>query len=145
MDDFRKTIKRRIFLLLLLIIFSVALVLFDVFWVSPDIKESPVYGFQVGIILSLGLLAILTVRRYRSLLKDENKLLLKFNKENDERIKAIKAKAGIPILPLLAAITIIAGVIAGYFDNLIFMTLIIAATSQMLVCVLVKLIYMKKM
>lgn len=145
MNNYKKTIKKRILLLTLPIILAVTLGVYDVFWVSDQIKEGSVYGFQVGIITSLGLLATILVIRYRVLLKDDKKLLLMFNRENDERIKAIKAKAGIPMLPITSILIIIAGIIAGYFNELVFLTLIATAIFQMTICVLVKIIYTKKM
>lgn len=145
MNNYKKTIKKRILLLTLPIILAVTLGVYDVFWVSDQIKEGSVYGFQDGIITSLGLLATILVIRYRVLLKDDKKLLLMFNRENDERIKAIKAKAGIPMLPITSILIIIAGIIAGYFNELVFLTLIATAIFQMTICVLVKIIYTKKM
>lgn len=145
MNNYKKTIKKRILLLTLPIILAVTLGVYDVFWVSDQIKEGSVYGFQDGIITSLGLLATILVIRYRVLLKDDKKLLLIFNRENDERIKAIKAKAGIPMLPITSILIIIAAIIAGYFNELVFLTLIATAIFQMTICVLVKIIYTKKM
>lgn len=145
MNNYKKTIKKRILLLSLPIILAVALGVYDVFWASDQIKATSIYGFQVGIIISVGLLATILVIRYRVLLKDENKLLLQFNRENDERIKAIKAKAGIPMLPFTSVLIIIAGVIAGYFNNLVFITLIAAAVFQMTICAIVKGINMRRM
>jgi hypothetical protein len=145
MNNYKKTIKKRILLLTVPIILAVSLGVYDVFWASEQIKATSIYGFQVGIIISIGLLATILVIHYRVLLKDKGKLLLQFNRENDERIKAIKAKAGIPMLPITSILIIIAGVIAGYFDTLVFITLIAAAVFQMTICGIVKVIYMKKM
>ena len=145
MNNYRKTIKKRTLLLMVPIILSVILGVYDAFWASPEIKETSIYGFQVGIIISLGLLATISVIRFRTLLKDESKLLLHFNRENDERIKAIKAKAGIPMLPFTSILLIIAGVIAGYFNYQVFLTLIAAAAFQMTICAIVKIVYMKRM
>ena len=145
MNNYKEIIKKRILLLTVPIILAVTLGIYDVFFASNQIKETAIYGFQAGIITSLGLIASILLIRYRVLLKDENKLLLMFNKENDERIKAIKAKAGIPILPFTSILLIIAGVIAGYFNILIFITLIAVAAFQMTICAAVKVIYMKKM
>jgi len=145
MKEYNKTIKARILLLSIPIICAAIFSIYDVFWASTEIKESSIFGFQAGIIISMGLIAVITVIRYRALLNDDKKLLLQFNRENDERIKAIKAKAGIPMLPLVSTLVIIAGVIAGYFDTLIFMTLIAVAAFQMTICAIVKVVYMKKM
>lgn len=145
MNKYKTSIKIRIILLSTLIVIAVIFGIYDVFWASPEIKESSLFGFQVGIITSLGLISLITVIIYRTLLKDDTKLLLQFNKENDERNNAIKAKAGIPMLPITSALIIIAGVIAGYFNSLIFITLIAAAAFQMTICAIIKIIYMKKM
>lgn len=145
MKEYKKTIKARILLLNIPVIFAAIFGAYNVFLTGHEFKETAVYGFQAGIITSLGLCSIIIVIRYRQLLNDEKKLLLHYNRENDERIKAIKAKAGIPMLPLVSIIIIIAGVIAGYYDTLIFMTLIAVATFQMTICAIVKVIYMKKM
>ncbi|NLO08487.1 MAG: hypothetical protein GX129_01270 [Clostridiales bacterium] len=46
---------------------------------------------------------------------------------------------------MLSILIIIGGVIAGYFNNLIFVTLIAVAAFQMTICAFSKIIYMKKM
>jgi hypothetical protein len=145
MNNYRRIIKTRMILLAMLIIIAVALGIYDVFWVNPELKETPVYGFQVGIIISSGLLSAITFIRYRILLKNDNKLLLMFNREKDESIKAIKAKAGIPILPILACFIIFAAIIAGYYNILIFITLIAVAAFMMITSVIIKIAYMKLM
>lgn len=145
MKEYKKTIKARILLLSIPVLFAAIFGAYNVFLAGHEIKETSVFGFQAGMITSLGLCSIIIVIRYRQLLNDEKKLLLHYNRENDERIKAIKAKAGIPMLPIVSIIVIIAGVIAGYFDTLIFMTLIAVAAFQMTICAIVKVVYMKKM
>lgn len=145
MKEYKKTIKARILLLNIPVLFAAIFGAYNVFMTGQEFKETAVFGFQAGIITSLGLFAIIIVIGYRQLLNDEKKLLLHYNRENDERIKAIKAKAGIPMVPLVSIIVIIVGVIAGYFNTLIFMTLIAVAAFQMTICAIVKAIYMKKM
>ena len=60
-------------------------------------------------------------------------------------MKAIKAKAGMPILLITSLAMMIAGVIAGYFNFTIFTVLIITSVCQLLVSLVIKLIYMKIM
>ena len=50
----------------------------------------------------------------------KKELKIQYNKENDERMKAIKAKAGMPMLLITSIVMIIVGVIAGYFNFTIF-------------------------
>lgn len=145
MDRYKKTIKIRIGLLSIPFILVIALCVYYALFASDQVMENSIFCFQVGLITPLGLAATILIIRYRALLKDENKLLLQFNKENDERTKAIKAKAGIPMLPITSTLMIIAGVIAGYFNTLIFATLVVTAIVQMAICLLVKIFYMRKM
>ena len=49
------------------------------------------------------------------------------------------------MLPITSILMIIAGVIAGYFNNLIFVTLVITAIVQIIICGLVKIYYTQKM
>lgn len=144
-NQYKKIIKMRTLSLSIIIIAAVIFGIYDVFLASPEIKETSIFGFQTGIITSLGLFLLIIVIRYKALLKDDDNLLLQFNKENDERTKAIKAKAGIPMLPITSLIMIIIGVIAGYFNTLIFITLIVTAAVQMTICGIIKIIYMNKM
>lgn len=145
MENYRKAIKKRIYLLEAVAVFACCLGIFDVFIASPEIKENHIFGFQAGVIIALGLMSVVNIIRLGKLLKDEKKLQLHFNKENDERYKTIRGKAGMPMLLFTSVAMIVAGMIAGYFNSTVFLTLMIAATTQMLVGIIVKMIYLKKM
>lgn len=145
MERYSKTIRFRMILLAILALISVAFGIYDVFFAPPEIKDSAVFGFQCGAVLSLGLMAVLILVRYERILKDKAKLQLQFNKENDERAKAIRAKASMPMLLITSILMMLAGIIASYFSITVFATLIIAGVSQMLIGVVVKLVYTKKM
>lgn len=145
MENYKKVVKSRIWMLSLIVILAVGLAIFDVFWASDEMKESTIYGFQSGVIDALGILAAIFLIRYKKLLHNEKELKIQYNKENDERMKAIKAKAGMPILLITSLAMMIAGVIAGYFNFTIFTVLIITSVCQLLVSLVVKLIYTKIM
>ena len=145
MDTYKKTLRTRILLLAIPAVFAVVLGIYDVFLASPKIKESFIFGFQCGAATACGLIAVILILRYKTILHDEKKLKLAFNKENDERLKAIRAKAGLPMVLVTSVLLIIAGVIAAYFNAVIFVTLMVAAVCQMMISGIVKLIYMKKM
>ena len=145
MEQFRKKLKIRIYLLLALSLVVVALGVYDVFFASETLKNMNVFGFQMGATSAIGFLSLLNVFKYSIVLKDDSKFKLEYNKENDERTKLIKSKAGIPILPVLSVLMIIAGIIAGYYSEIVFYTLVIAAMCQVLTCGFIKIIYMKRM
>ena len=145
MDHYKKVIKTRMLLLVIPMVLAVSLGIYDVFLVSPELKDSFIFGFQCGAVTACGLMSAILLLRYRVILKDEKKLTLEFNKENDERLKAIRAKAGLPMIFVTSVLMILAGVIAAYFNAATFIVLIVAAVCQMMISAVVKLIYMRKM
>ena len=81
--------------------------------------------------------------RYNRALGDERHLQLLYNREHDERMRLIRQKAGMPILMVTSLGMVVAGVVAGYFNAVVFMTLIGAALIQLVVAVAVKLYYVR--
>jgi hypothetical protein len=68
-----------------------------------------------------------------------------YNQENDERMKAIRAKAGVPMVLILSIALVLAGMVIGYWSETIFVVLIGVALFQLTAAMLVKLCYMKTM
>ncbi len=145
MDNYKKVIKKRIWILSFLVLLAVGLGIFDTFWASAEMKKSKIFAFQCGAVTALGVFSACLLIHYKKILQNEEDLKIQYNKENDERMKAIKAKAGMPMLLITSIVMIIVGVIAGYFNFTIFFTLIIAAVCQLLTSFVVKLVYMKIM
>lgn len=145
MEQFRKKLKSRILWLSALSLITALVGVYDVFFASETLKNMTVFEFQGGALVAICILSSLNIIKYNKILKDDNKLELECNKENDERFKAIKSKAGLPIVPVLSILMIISGIIAGYFNITIFYTLIIVAMCQILISGFIKLIYMKRM
>jgi hypothetical protein len=74
------------------------------------------------------------------ILKDEKQLALAFNRENDERLRAIRAKSGLPMAIYTSLGMLIAAIIIGYWSFTAFATLVCAGGGQLLVCGAVKMI-----
>ena len=83
--------------------------------------------------------------KYRAALKDEAKLRLLYNQENDERMQAIRAKAGIPMVLILSLALVLGGMVIGYWNETVFVVLIGVALFQLLVSLCVKVYYRNKM
>jgi hypothetical protein len=145
MEQFRKKLKIRISWLSVLSLTTALVGAYDVFFAPETLKNITAFEFQGGALVAICILSSLNIIKYIKILKDDNKLKLKCNKENDERFKTIKSKAGIPIVPVLSVLMIMSGIIAGYFNTTVFYTLIIVAMCQILISGVIKLIYIKKM
>ena len=128
MEKYRQALNKRISLLTILLLFTVGLSVYDVFFASEATRKSSIFAFQCGGANALGLMAAIMIIRLRKTLRDDVKLKVQYNRENDERLKTIRAKAGMPILLFTSVGMIIAGIIAGYFNLIIFITLVTAAS-----------------
>lgn len=76
-------------------------------------------------------------------LKNESKLIAAYNAEHDERLAAIRAKSGQPIIIYTSELMILAGMIVSVpaASQALFM----AAFVQLLISCIVKLVYSKIM
>lgn len=149
MEKFKKTIQIRAILFTILTIICLALIILDVYDVLIKIdfvaQNKSLTDFQMGIIVGLGFVGIFYQIKYLKALKDEKKLQLLYNEENDERKLLIRQKAGLPLLLITSGIMIFCGIILGYFNYTIFLTLTIAGFIQLMIGNIAKLYYLNKL
>lgn len=143
MEKYKNTLKIRQWMLLLLAAVASGLGIYDTFWASEEIKSSILFEFQCGLTTALGILAVIWIIRYSKVLRSEKELQIQYNKENDERMKIIRAKAGMPMLLISSIVMIVAGLIASYINTDVSYTLIATAICQMMIACIAKLIYRK--
>lgn len=147
MDNYRNIIKKRVVWLSIFIVIVVFIGIYDAFFLSKaEMAKTPgnmMQRFQIGLIIGLGGVAGFHRSRFARALKDEHKLKLLYNCENDERMKAIRAKAGMPVLMICSVAIIVAAVVAGYFNITIFYTLLITGIAQLLMGLILKVYYMR--
>lgn len=93
MKAYRKVLRARMALLSALVLFAVGLGIYDSFFVTAEVKASNVFAFQCGITVAFGAAAVATMVRYARALRDEKSMRRQYVIENDERMKAIRAKA----------------------------------------------------
>lgn len=145
MELFKKKIKARIILLCTVLLLFVAILLYNQFGASDALKDSLAFSFQCGFSAAGSIVLVFWLMKYRGALKDEAKLRLLYNEEKDERMSAIRAKAGIPMVLILSMALVLVGMIIGYFNETVFVLLIGVALFQLLVSLGVKLYYKVKM
>ncbi|HOJ12538.1 MAG TPA: hypothetical protein PK733_18390 [Clostridiales bacterium] len=149
MEKYRKTIRKRMILCGFLAAVAVGLGIlhqsefFDL--ISLYTPNEALAGFQAGLLSGFGVLSLLLLYKYGKAVKDDTKLKILYNKEYDERQNLIRQKAGMPMLMITSGIMIFAGIIAGYLNEIVFYTLILAAMIQLTLGAMVKIYYMRKM
>ena len=145
MEAYRNTIKRRITVGLAFILVVIAILVYDSFFAETGALEDHIASFQMGMLAGIAFVALFFVIQGRQLLKDERKLQLEYNKEHDERMQAIQAKAGLPMIIYTSALMIIiASLIARSYPGA-FIPLVVAGMIQLVIALITKAILMKKM
>ena len=145
MEAYKKKLTLRVVILILVMLIFLAILLYNQFGASEELKESLGFSFQCGFSAAGLLVLIFWFVKYRSALKDETKLRVLFNQENDERMKAIRAKAGVPMVLILSILLVLAGMIIGFWNETVFVVLIGVALFQLFTSAAVKSYYMRRM
>ena len=102
-------------------------------------------GFLNGAVSAVVICLVLMMPRYRKALRDDRALRRLWNQEHDERMRAIQAKAGLPMLGYTSVAMIAFGLLIGPWSTTAAMALLIAATAQLCVGAAVKLVCMRRM
>lgn len=149
MEKFKQSIKRRVLLLSILVIICLALGIQNFMMIgnteNGSLSEGIVAGFQSGLIVGIAMKATIDIILLTKAMKDDKKMRLLYNKENDERMKVIRSKAGMPMVMITSVMMLTAAIVAGYFNIVVFYTLVIAAMVQLTIGATIKLYLMKTM
>lgn len=149
MEKFKKRIRQRIILFSGMLLVAMGLCVYGFLAMGNSegkgMADGIVDGFQFGIIFGIGILALLQIIKLSIVIKDDKEIKSLYNKEHDERLKTIRSRAGMPMLMFTSVLMLIAAIIAGYFNAVVFSTLVIAAIAQLSIGVIVKLYCMKTM
>lgn len=129
MERFKIVIKRRMALLAVCSVLALALIVLPRVYISMVPGGTAevsgfIYGFQVGISVGLEVIVILYTMKYAMVLKNENKLKALYVEENDERTKLIHDKIGGAGFNFALGAIATATVVAGFFNQTVFMTLL---------------------
>ncbi len=100
-----------------------------------------VSGFQVGLLCTLLVAFLASIVNYRKALKDEKVLKQLYYKENDERMSYIYEQVGKSSMTITMVILLIATIIAGYFNLIVFITMIAVTVLQLVIQLTLKWYY----
>lgn len=137
-EAYRKVIRRRMIAMLAISAFYVAaMVAMHTVWrVELGLTASFLEGFASAIVV----LTVVLAPRYRRALKDEQALRRMWNREHDERMSAIRARAGLPMLMYTSLAMVTAALLLSAWNVTVAATLLLAATAQLLIGVVTKLV-----
>ena len=108
-------------------------------------SDNPIIEFQYGVLTGLGIVTGRRLSHYRKVRRSEQLMKEEYNQDQDERLKAIRAKAGLPFTIFTSVTMLIAGSVIGYFNMTVFYALTGAALLQILASGMMKLYYKQTM
>lgn len=144
LDQYRSKIRRRMnafragWLFYLLLMASTR-------FAPAAVTEHPAYAGIMGFLAGGLLVGIFGMAKFHRALKDEAALRRLYNQEHDERMQAIRAKAGIPVTLLMGVGLMTAGLVATFFDMTVALTLVAAGLVELLVTLALKAWYSRTM
>lgn len=128
MNNYKHTLKNRLKLLIGLNVLAIACICATL-WLSQTINNGEemlngmVTGFQVGIFFGLQMIMVIQIVRYRKALKNEQLLKAMQIHETDERSKWIQGKIGSTGFQISVGGILFTSILAGFFDQTVFLTL----------------------
>ena len=140
LEKFRSRIQKRLTVMMILVGAFVALCL-----IAGNMGTHPSASMLMGMGTGGGLMALVVVIQQSKTLKDEKKLRQLYIQEYDERMIAIRQKAGDPMVVSLSVGVAAAAVVAGCFNEVVMETLLTVAVVQLLVSLGLKIWYTKTM
>lgn len=140
LEKFRSRIQKRLTVMMILVGAFVALCL-----IAGNMGTHPSASMLMGMGTGGGLMALVVVIQQSKTLKDEKKLRQLYIQEYDERMIAIRQKAGYPMVIILSVGVAAAAVVAGCFNEVVMETLLTVAVVQLLVSLGLKIWYTKTM
>lgn len=149
MEEFKIVLKRRIVLLTIFNVLAVIFVGVAGVWGYNQIDSNGhiydfMHGLQVGLFAAFVFIVLKQILMYNKAFKDDEKLRLVYIEENDERKKLISDKIGGVGYNFVLGSLIIAVVVAGFFSDVVFITLFCALLFMSLVKGFLKIYYNKK-
>ncbi|MCI5874347.1 MAG: hypothetical protein PUJ55_16720 [Clostridiales bacterium] len=102
-------------------------------------------GFQMGLLCALLIVFTYKLMTYRKALTDEKLLKQLYYKENDERECYISQQVGKSSMSITVIVMLILTVIAGYFHEVVFFTMLAATVLQALIQLVLKFYYTNRL
>lgn len=142
MDNYKERIRYRILFLVVLLVSLIALYLILLLNQDNLLKaSSEIISFHGGVLSSFSVLLILNIFRNLKAIKNESELKKLYIKENDERAIMILQKTGAVGINICIGGFAIATIVAGYFNEIAFFTLLGSTLFVSLIKALFKVYY----
>lgn len=144
LDQYRETLRRRMWFFRVLWLVYLLLMAATRF-AAPAVTEHPAYAGVMGFLAGGLLMGIFGMAKFHKAMKDDAALRRLYNQEHDERMQAIRVKAGVPVTLFMGAGLIAAGLVATFFHMTVALTLLVAGIAELVATLALKAGYSRRM
>lgn len=150
MENFKEVLKKRIRMLTFLaIIFTILVFTLGVWGYKNSLGNdnhvvSSLYGLSAGAFGGSLAVILKTIFKYNSVIKDENRLKLKYIEENDEREILIRSKMGTTIEYIVFGSVLLGAIVSTYINSTVALTLYSVIIFMVVMKIITKLYYGSK-
>ena len=159
MEKFKRALQQRLRLTILYIVlvdifmilgvlhFIIGINVLEVLHFTMGINEhlrDYIAGFNLGLYIVVQTMLVMLMVKYVTALRDEKKLKELYIAENDERSKFIRTQIGGTGLNIIVGGIALGTVISGFFNEIVFFTLLGVLLFTVLVKAVLKFMYFKK-
>ena len=110
----------------------------------PDAMNDLVAGYNLGLLIALQVGAIYFITKYNKALKSNDQLKKLYIELHDERKKLIQYKSSVIGMSIFIFILLLATIISGFYNLIVFYTLLGVCLMILITLVFVKLYFLKK-
>ncbi len=143
MNDFKQALKKRVIVAVTFFCGFLAVFLF-LLWQKNNTADHVaefINGYQVGGVCGLAVFALMGIVRYGRALRNNDYLKKLYIYETDERNRLIFEKAGSLGMNIVIFSLISAAIIAGFYNEIVALTLIVATIGVGIIRLTLKLYY----
>ncbi|WP_010297981.1 hypothetical protein [Clostridium senegalense] len=147
MERYNEVLRKKILMCVLLIAITIPVII-TLTMINAKIPSNHstdfIKGVQFGMFFGLETLLIMNIIKFRGALNNKEKLKLLYIKENDEREKLILLKSSLMAINIITVILALGIIVSGFYNEIVFFTLIMTLFIVGVVRVGLKIYYNKK-
>lgn len=147
MERYNEVLRKKILMCVLLIAITIPVII-TLTMINAKIPSNHstdfIKGVQFGMFFGLETLLLMNIIKFRGALNNKEKLKLLYIKENDEREKLILLKSSLMAINIITVILALGIIVSGFYNEIVFFTLIMTLFIVGVVRISLKIYYNKK-
>ncbi|GAA0127280.1 hypothetical protein UT300019_31840 [Clostridium sp. CTA-19] len=147
MERYNEVLRKKVLMCVLLIAITIPVII-TLTMINAKIPSNHstdfIKGVQFGMFFGLETLLLMNIIKFKNALNNKEKLKLLYIKENDERERLILLKSSLMAINIITVILALGIIVSGFYNEIVFFTLIMTLFIVGVVRIGLKIYYNKK-